>query len=261
MAGKVEKYLKDKKKVEGALFFAVIDPLDYDSLEAAVNASREAYEGGADMIVVGGSTGVQGQTLDATTSEVKRAVGVPVNLFPGNIATVTGRADSIYFMSMLNSRNPYWISEAQTLAAPIVKKIGIEPLPTAYLVVGDGGTVSWVGDAKPIPLNKPKIAAAMALAAEYMGFRFVLTDAGSNPPSPVPPEMISAVHSVLSPETFYIVAGGIKTEEAVRAAVRAGADAVQVGTAIESTKDVKGTVSKLVKAAKDEAKKRPQPKQ
>jgi len=256
MVGKVEQYLNEKKKSDGALFFAVIDPLDYKSLDDAVTSARLAYEAGSDLIVVGGSTGVQGQALDLTVKEIQKAVDIPVNLFPGNIATVTGTADSIYFMSMLNSRNPYWISEAQTLAAPVVKKIGIEPLPTAYLVVGEGSTVSWVGDAKPIPLNKPKIAAAMALAAEMMGFRFVLTDAGSNPPEPVPPEMVATVNSVLSPETFYIVAGGIRTEAQVRADIKAGADAVQIGTAIENAKDVESKVTKLVKAVKDEGKKR-----
>ena len=256
MIGKVEKYLNEKKKNEGALFFAVIDPLDYDTLDKAVNSARLAYEAGSDLIVVGGSTGVQGQALDTTVKQIQKAVDVPVNLFPGNIATVTGTADSIYFMSMLNSRNPYWISEAQTLAAPVIKKLGIETLPTAYLVVGEGSTVSWVGDAKPIPLNKPKIAAAMALAAEMMGFRFILTDAGSNPPAPVPPEMIAMVNQVISPETFYIVAGGIRTEAQVRADIKAGADAVQIGTAIEESSDVKDKVTKLVKAVKEEGKKR-----
>jgi phosphoglycerol geranylgeranyltransferase len=256
MIGKVEKYLREKRASEGALFFAVIDPLDYSSLEGAVNTARAAYEGGADLIVVGGSTGVQGQTLDVTVSEIKKAVGVPVNLFPGNIATLTPEADSIYFMSMLNSRNPYWITQAQMLAAPVVKKAGIEPLPVAYLVVGEGGTVAWVGEANPIPLNKPKIAAAMALAAEYMGFRFVFTDAGSNPPVPVPAEMVAAVRSVISDDTFYIVAGGIRTEEQIRADVKAGADAVQIGTAIENTKDVTSMVAKFVKAARGASKRR-----
>jgi phosphoglycerol geranylgeranyltransferase len=257
MIGKVEKYLNEKKKNDGALFFAVIDPLDYASLDDAVKSARLAYEAGSDLIVVGGSTGVQGQALDTTVKEIQKAVDVPVNLFPGNIATVTGTADSIYFMSMLNSRNPYWISEAQTLAAPVIRKIGIEPLPTAYIVVGEGSTVSWVGDAKPIPLDKPKIAAAMALAAEMMGFRFILTDAGSNPPNPVPPEMIGAVRHVIKPDTFYIVAGGIRTEAQVRADIQAGADAVQIGTVIEEANgSVKEKVSKLVRAVKEEGKKK-----
>jgi len=256
MIGKVEKYLLEKKRTEGALFFAVIDPLDYKSLDDAIKTARAAYEGGADLIVVGGSTGVQGQALDVTVAEIKKAVDVPVNLFPGNIATVTATADSIYFMSMLNSRNPYWITGAQTLAAPVIKKIGVEPLPVAYIVVGEGGTVAWVGDSKPIPLNKPKLAAAMALAAEYMGFRFVFTDAGSNPPEPIPAEMVAAVRHVLNKDTFYIVAGGIRNEGQVRLDIKAGADAVQIGTAIEGVRNVKETVSKLVKAVKEEGKKR-----
>jgi phosphoglycerol geranylgeranyltransferase len=256
MIGKVERYLREKRASEGALFFAVIDPLDYSSLEAAAATARAADEGGADLIVVGGSTGVQGQTLDDTVEEIKKAVSVPVNLFPGNIATLTPKADSVYFMSMLNSRNPYWISQAQMLAAPVVKATGIEPLPVAYLVAGEGGTVAWVGDANRIPLNKPKIAAAMALAAEYMGFRFVLTDAGSNPQLPVPAEMVAAVRSVISKETFYIVAGGIRNEAQIRADIKAGADAVQIGTAIEGSKDARAAVERMVKAVKEEGKRR-----
>ena len=255
-AGRVEKYLLKKRAEEGALFFAVIDPLDYPDLDSAVGSARLAYEAGVDMMVVGGSTGVQGMALDTTVDALRKSIDIPLTLFPGNIATVTKGADAIYFMSMLNSRNPYWISGAQTLAAPIVRKLEVEPLPVAYIVVGEGGTVAWVGDTNTIPLNKPKLAAAAGLAADYMGFRFVFTDAGSNPKTPVPPEMIGAVKSVLSPETFYIVAGGIKTEKQVHDAVMAGADAVQVGTAIENAKDVKNKVSSLVKAAKDAAKKR-----
>jgi len=247
--GKVEKYLLKKRAEDGALLFTVIDPMDYSELDGAIAAAKAAASAGADLIVVGGSTGVQGQALDYT-------VDIPVNLFPGNIGTVNAKADSIYFMSMLNSRNTYWISEAQMLGAPVVKRLGIEPLPTAYLVVGDGGTVAWVGDAKPIPLNKPKIAAAMALSAQMMGFRFVLTDAGSNPPEPVPPQMIAAVRAALGKDTFYIAAGGIRSESQVRAAIVAGADAVQIGTAFENAKDVEKMASKLVAVVKKEGKKR-----
>jgi len=255
-AGKVERYLNEKKDSEGCLFFALIDPLDYDSLEMAANSAKEAYEGGADLLVVGGSTGVQGHTLDETVSRIKEVVDVPVNLFPGNIGTVTNEADSIYFMSMLNSRNPYWITGAQTLAAPVVRALGIEPLPVAYMVVGPGGTVAWVGDTNTIPLNKPKLAAAMALSAEMMGFRFIFTDAGSAAPEPVPPKMVTAVKKTISPETFYIDAGGIRTKEQVRSAASAGADAIQMGTVLEKSENIKEKVSSFVKVVKEEGKKR-----
>ena len=78
---------------------------------------------------------------------------MPIILFPGNISGVSKYADAIFFMSLLNSSNPYWITGAQALGAPIIKKMGIETISMGYLVVEPGGTVGWVGDAKIIPTN------------------------------------------------------------------------------------------------------------
>jgi phosphoglycerol geranylgeranyltransferase len=157
-------------------------------------------------------------------------------------------------MSMLNSRNPYWISEAQVLAAPLVKRHGIEPLPVAYVVVEPGGTVGWVGDAKCIPRNKPKIAAAFGMAAECMGFRFLITDAGSNPESGhIPLEMVSAVKSCVG--IPYIVAGGIRTPDQARAVIKAGADIIQVGTAFEKEGSAQ-KIKDMVRAVREGAEQR-----
>ncbi len=249
MEGKVERYIHEELAVKKALLFALIDPLDYKSPEHAIKTAVNAEEGGADLILIGGSTGVQGEELDAITKEIKSKTSVPIVLFPGNIGTLTKYADAVYFMSMLNSRNAYWISEAQMLAAPMVKYYGIEPLPLAYLVVEPGGTVGWVGDANKIPRNKPKIAAAYALAAQYMGFRFFLTDAGSNPSQGhIPLEMIKAVSSQLS--IPYIVGGGVRTPEEAKAVVKAGADIVQIGTAFEEDGSVE-KIKKMVSAIRE----------
>ncbi len=254
MQGKTEKYILQELERKKGLLFALIDPLDYKSPQEAVKTAKNADEADADIILIGGSTGVQGEDLDSITKMIKENVSKPVVLFPGNIGTLTKYADAVYFMSMLNSRNTYWISEAQMLAAPMVRRYGIEPLPVAYVVVDPGGTVGWVGDAKRLPRSKPKIAAAFAMAAEYMGFRFFVTDAGSNPAEGhVPLEMISAVRSVTT--IPYIVAGGIKTPDQARAVIKAGADIIQVGTAFER----EGSVSKIkdmVKAVREGAKAR-----
>ncbi|NYZ76872.1 geranylgeranylglyceryl/heptaprenylglyceryl phosphate synthase, partial [Candidatus Micrarchaeota archaeon] len=232
--GTVEKYILEELDRKKALFFALIDPLDYGNLGDAVKTAKNADEAGADVILIGGSTGVQGVVLDEAAKRIKEGVSKPVVLFPGNIGTLTKYADAVYFMSMLNSRNPYWISEAHMLAAPVLKQYGVEPLSVAYLVVEPGGTVGWVGDSRLIPRSKPKIAAAYALAAQYMGFRFVITDAGSNPKEGhVPLEMISAVRSAI--DSPYIAAGGIRTPEEAKAVIKAGADIIQVGTALEKS--------------------------
>lgn len=251
MIGKIERYIHEELATKKGLLFALIDPMDYRSGEDAVKTAKNAGEGGADIILIGGSTGVQGETLDAVAKAIKQSVSVPVVLFPGNIGTLTKHADAVYFMSMLNSRNTYWISEAQMLAAPVVRHSGIEPLPTAYVVIEPGGTVGWVGDAKRIPRNKPKIAAAFAMAAEYMGFRFFITDAGSNPEDGhIPLDMVSAVKSCIT--IPYIAAGGIRTAEQAKSVIKAGADIVQVGTAFEKENSV-AKIKEMVKAVREGA--------
>ncbi|MFH1520929.1 MAG: geranylgeranylglyceryl/heptaprenylglyceryl phosphate synthase [Candidatus Micrarchaeota archaeon] len=250
--GKTEKYINEELEKKKGLLFALIDPLDYKSPQDAVKTAKNADEADADVILIGGSTGVQGEDLDTITRTIKENVSKPVILFPGNIGTLTKYADAVYFMSMLNSRNTYWISEAQMLAAPMVRHYKIEPLPTAYVVVEPGGTVGWVGDAKRIPRTKPKIAAAFGMAAQCMGFRFFITDTGSNPETgPIPLEMVATVKSCIS--IPYIVAGGIKTPDQAKAIIQAGADIIQVGTAFEKECSV-SKMKEMVKAVREGAK-------
>ncbi len=247
-------YISEEIESRGALLFAVIDPLDYPSLDDAISMGRTAAEAGAAAVLIGGSLGVQGELLDYVTKSIAEAISVPTILFPGNVGTTTKYADAIYFMSMLNSRSPYWITGAQTNAAFLVKRLGIEPLPTAYIVVHPGGTVGWVGDVNLIPRNKPMVAASMALAAQYMGFGLVITDTGSAPAEGhVPLEMIKAVSSSIN--VPYIVAGGIRTSEQAASVVKAGADVIQVGTAFEK-ESTKEKVKSMVKAIEEAAKSR-----
>ncbi len=255
--GKVERYINETLESKGAMLFTLIDPDDYKSGKDAVKSAKECARGGTDIILIGGSIGAQGEMLDSVTRGIKEEVDIPVILFPGNIATLTRYADAVYFMSLLNARNPYWIIQAQVLSAPVIVKMGIEPLPVGYIVINPGGTVGWVGDANLVPREKPKIAAALAMAGEFLGNRFMLTDAGSNPKlqghGPIPPEMIRAVKSAIT--IPYIVAGGVGTVTELRQTYHAGADIVQVGTAIQSSSPFKA--AKLFsQIAREEGKKK-----
>ena len=237
------------------MLLVLIDPCDHPSKAKAAEAAYLACEGGADIILVGGSIGAQGALLDETTKMIKERVNVPIVLFPGNIATITPHADAVYFMSLLNSRNPYWITQAQTLAAPIVAQMKLEALPVGYIVVEPGGTVGWVGDANLVPRDKPQIAASIALAGELMGSRYIITDVGSaSKLGPVPLEMVSAVAKAIT--VPYIIAGGIRTPKQAKDAIAAGGDIIQVGTAIEKESNVKEIVSALSQAVKGEGKKK-----
>lgn len=253
MVGKVEKYIHEVLDKKGAMLFCLIDPVDYKDPETAVKNGITLAKGGADAIVIGGSIGAQGDLLNNVSAEIKESIDVPLILFPGNIATVTKYADAIYFMSLLNARNPYWITQAQTLSAPLIKSMKVEPLPVGYIVIQPGGTVGWVGDANMVPREKPKIAASLALAGEYLGHRIIITDAGSNPRlmnyGPIPNELIHMVRSSIT--CPYIVAGGMSTPKELSLAYKAGADIIQVGTAFESISDTYKKIKLFAKTTKE----------
>jgi phosphoglycerol geranylgeranyltransferase len=256
--GKVEKHIYDMLEDKGALLFTLIDPVDYKTPDDAVKKAKVSVENGVDAVLIGGSTSAQGELLDYVAKGIKDSVSAPIILFPGNIATVTKYADAFYFQSMLNARNPYWITHVQMLGAPVIRSLGIEPLPVGYIVVSPGGTVGWVADANLIPREKPQIAASLALAGQYLGNRFILTDSGSNPQihghGPIPSEMVRAVRQAI--DVTYIVAGGIKEEKDLRSIIKNGADIVQIGTAIEKSDNVKAKARFLSDVVKEEGSKK-----
>ncbi|AIU70758.1 geranylgeranylglyceryl phosphate synthase [Thermococcus eurythermalis] len=239
--GKVERYIHEKLKNE-KLHFVLLDPDDVPPGTAGKIAEM-SEEIGVDAIMVGGSTGAEGEVLDGVVKAIKESSGLPVILFPGSHGGISKYADAIFFMSLLNSRNPFFITGSQALGAFTVKRYGIEPIPMAYLIIEPGETVGWVGDAKPIPRHKPKIAAAYALAGQYLGMRLVYLEAGSGAPQPVPPEMIALVKRVI--DVPLIVGGGIRTKEQARQAVEAGADIIVTGTAIEKAGSIEKAKEKL----------------
>jgi len=174
-------------------------------------------------------------------------VKIPIILFPNNVTGISRYADAIWFMSLLNSVDPYFLIGAQILGAPLVKKFGIEPIPLGYLIVGEGGTAGVVGRAIPIPYNKPELAAAHALAGEYLGMRFMYLEAGSGAKNPVPPDMIRAVRHYV--DVPMIVGGGIRSREQALAAASAGADIIVTGNVVEES-GMRRRVSEIIEGIK-----------
>ncbi|MBU2519868.1 MAG: geranylgeranylglyceryl/heptaprenylglyceryl phosphate synthase [Nanoarchaeota archaeon] len=243
--GKVEKYINDIIASNRGVFMGLIDP-DKQNPEDAVKLAKIMNEGGADVIMLGGSIGAQGHTLDETAKMIKESTNIPLHLFPGNVSNVTEYANSIYFMSLLNSKNPYWISGAQVLAAPVVKQYDIEVMPTGYIVFEPGQTVGHVGEAQLLTKEKPDLAVAYSLAAQYMGMRFVILESGSGAPSPVPLHIVSAVNKVC--DLNIVVAGGVKTPEQARELILSGANCIHIGTKIEESSNPLERVRKFARA-------------
>ena len=242
MVGRVEKYLLEKIEKDGTIHMTLVDP-EKVTPSSASRISKDAEACDTAAIMVGGSTSVSFSHLDKVAKALKASVKIPVILFPNNITGITRHADAIWFMSLLNSADPYFLMGAQVLGAPIIKKFGLEPISLGYIIVGEGGTVSIVGKAVPISYNEPELAAAHALAAEYLGMHFVYLEAGSGVGTPVPADMVRVVKTVTA--LPIIVGGGIRTGEQMKEIVKAGASIVVTGNVLEENKG-KSKITELV---------------
>ncbi len=242
----IEEQLEAAIDREGAIHLTLIDP-DSQLPEEAGHIARRAAKGGTAAILVGGSVGVGGLSLEYTINEIKNSTDVPAIIFPSDIGSVCSKADAIFFLSLLNSRLVAYQTTNQALGAVFIKRYGIEPIPVAYIIVEPGGTVGWVGDARLIPRAKPEIAAAYALAGKYLGMRWIYLEAGSGASDTVPPAMVSAVKQALE-DTKLIVGGGIRTDKQANLLAKAGADVIVTGTAIEQDDNVETRTASFVGA-------------
>lgn len=243
MAGKVELQLRKEIEKHGTICLPLIDS---ENSKGASSIAKKVEEAGASGVLVGGSSAIDQLELANVVSEIKKNVTIPVILFPGNVTGVSPKADAILFSSLLNSEDPYFITGAQALGALAVKKHNIEPLPTAYIIVGEGTAAWFVGRARAIPFNKPNLAVMYSLAAQYMGMRYVYLEAGSGASQNVQPEMVAAVRKYY--EGTLIVGGGIRSPETAGQIAKAGADAIVVGTMIEKDDEWQQKLSAMIKA-------------
>src|SRR6266704_594158 len=237
-----------ERRRAGRLHMTLLDP-DKQTAKEAAGLAADAGRAGTDAIMVGGSTGVTQDKVDGTVLAIKEAIRVPVILFPASAANLSPHADALYFMSLLNSRDPRLIVGEQRLAAPIVKAWGLETIPMAYLVVEPGMRAGEIGDAELISRKTPTVAVQYALAAQMLGMKLVYLEAGSGAPEPVPAKVIRAVREAI--DIPLVVGGGIRTPDDAKAVAKAGADVVVTGTIVEVARegDALRRIIEAVKAA------------
>ena len=193
---------------------------------------RKTHSFEPDIFFVGGSFSGSGRT-EAVVDEIKKHTTKPVILFPGDYVQLTSRADAVLFLSLLSGRNPEYLAGQQVKAAPVVRRLNLPVIPTAYLLV-DGGkltTVQYITQTLPLPPGKTDLAVATALAGQYMGMQLIYLEAGSGAINPVPPALVAAVSKAV--EIPVIVGGGIRDLALVSQYFEAGANGVVVGTLFE----------------------------
>jgi phosphoglycerol geranylgeranyltransferase len=244
MQGKVYDGLLKQLREEAGALFLVIDPPNQDPKNAG-KLAKVAEDAGAKAIAVGGSLGAQGKLLEDTLIEIKDSCSIPTILFPGNIASLSKEADAIYYMSLINSNDPYYISGAQVASCFPIKKLGLEAIPTTYVVCEPGRAVGFMGRAQLVPRNLPYLAAANALAGEMMGSKLAILESGGGAERPVTKEMI--VYTKKAINIPLVVAGGVRNPEFAFDCISSGADIIHVGHAVESASSIKSAGEKLKK--------------
>lgn len=226
---KVSDYIQ-RQTEEKVLHFSLIDPDKIDDIDKLNKITKKLYEAGTTAFLVGGTLGVSKDKLD----EILNVLGdykLPRIIFPSNVNLISEKADAILFLSLLNSDDLYYVIGAQVVAAPIIKKLGLEVIPTGYLIVGFGGTAAHIGRARVIPFDNYDLAISYALAAEFLGMKFLYLEAGSGSPEPVRPEMVQRIRKYSNIKI--IVGGGIRSPTIAEELAKAGANIIVTGNIIE----------------------------
>lgn len=229
---KTYNYLLNTVKTKGAAYLILLDP-DKLPITKIAPFIRHCEKSGVDGFLIGGSLMISGD-LDSFIEVVKVETSLPLIIFPGSINQISSIADAILFLSVISGRNSEHLIGKHVTASPLIKRANIEPISTGYILIESGVTTTavYMSGSLPVPRNKPEIAAATALAGEYLGMKFIYLEAGSGAHDSVPDEMVKAVSKECS--IPIIVGGGIRTPQAARKKVDNGASVIVTGNFFEN---------------------------
>jgi putative glycerol-1-phosphate prenyltransferase len=228
MAAEILKYIEEKRSQGLGMVAQLIDPDDVQSFDNLVDLSERASKAGVDFFLVGGSLIVQSAKIDVVRA-LKQISTIPVVTFPSTPLQLHPEADAVLFLSLISGRNPEYLIGHHVTAAPMLRQMKQEILPTGYMLVdcGEATAAQYVSHSLPIPYNKPEIAAATALAGQMLGLRLLYIDGGSGADKPVSAAMVSAVRAWT--KLPLMVGGGIRSAFQANELLSAGADVIVVG--------------------------------
>jgi len=225
-------------------FAVLIDP-DNIKLKDVEKIAALGVQANVDYWFTGGSL-LTNDMLEQCIQVLKSNSDIPVVLFPGNYLQINRNADAILFLSLISGRNPEMLIGKHVIAAPYLKKSGLEIIPTGYMLVESGkpSGALYMSNSIPIPAEKEDIAVCTAMAGEMLGLKLIYLEAGSGAKNTVPAAMISRVKENMN--IPLIVGGGIRTAKTAKNICNSGADIVVVGNAIEKSKDLIREIAEAV---------------
>ena len=216
---------------KGAAYIVLIDP-DRLYENSIIERVELANESNVDALFIGGSLMMDSKSVKRV-KKIKSISNIPVILFPGGVSQLNSYFDAMLFMSFISSRNPHYLIGEQVIAAPIVKDLNIEAIPTGYILV-DGGVrsaVEIISGARSLPMEKIDIIVSHALAGQYLGMKLIYLEAGSGAKNSVELPIIERISNEI--EIPLVVGGGINSPHKAEKIVQSGASIVVIGNTIE----------------------------
>ena len=224
--------LEAVREKRGAVAVALLDP-DKKNDNDLLKMVQLVNDSDFDVVFVGGSL-ISDNEFESRIKAISENTDLPVIIFPGSSNQLSKHADGVLFLSLISGRNPQYLIGEHVKSAPVIRNIGIEVIPTAYILL-DGGvrsSVEVISNTSPIPMNKKDIILAHALAGEYLGNKVIFLEAGSGAKQHAACDIIRFLFHRLNIQI--VVGGGVNTPDAAHKLVLAGAGYIVTSTQIEN---------------------------
>lgn len=224
---KFKELIKKLNTAKKPLLAVLIDPDKFNPKVVSI-----ANKSKVSCFLVGGSELEKGD-VSKTVKKIKKLSPIPVILFPGNESQLCKDADGLLLLSLLSGRNPEYLISKHIAAAPIIKKMKLLHLPTAYLLINGGAvsTTERVTATKPLDPKNKKLIINTAIAAEQLGFKAIYLEAGSGAKTSVSTGLIKSITKQVA--LPLIVGGGIDSKIKTQKLINTGAKMIVIGNALE----------------------------
>lgn len=214
-----------KKNSKGLLVLIDPDKFNPETILNTNDSDIAAY-------LVGGSVLKKGVT-ETVLKALKTLSSKPVFIFPGDETQLAKPAHGILFPILISGRNADYLIGKHVLMAPQLDVLKLPVIPMAYILLSGGKRSATERVSNTLPLAMAPLTELQhtVRAAYYLGYRLLYLEAGSGAKNSIPAKVIQCVRRIW-PHPL-IVGGGIRNKSKIKAAFRAGADWVVIGTALE----------------------------
>ncbi len=220
----MDKLIHTHKKAQLVI---LIDPDKFD-----LKLIELADKSNVSFFLVGGST-LKKNNISKIISQIKQRSKKPVIIFPGDEKQICKNADGILLLSLISGRNPEFLIGKHVKAAAAIKKNKLKTLPVGYILVNGNkiSTTQKVTKTKALHPSNIKLIVATAIAGELLGLKVIYLEAGSGAKREVNSKIIKQVKNNIHLPLF--VGGGIDSYKKAKQVIKAGANYVVVGNALE----------------------------